>query len=115
MIQFDFRGSDVLVTGGVVGIGEGISSAYLKAGARVFATTRKDIQSDEVIKFITRFQNQSQNFEQFFDSDFKTHINESFQAEHFSTVEINAQSKSLSRVISDAGSVQVIQNNLGYL
>jgi len=71
--------------------------------------------NNESIKFITRFQNQSPKFEQFFDSDFKTHINESFQAEHFSTVEINAQSKSLSRVISDAGSAQVIQNNLVYL
>jgi NAD(P)-dependent dehydrogenase (short-subunit alcohol dehydrogenase family) len=40
---FDYRGSQVLVTGGTAGIGEGIARAYLAAGAAVTITgTRPD-------------------------------------------------------------------------
>jgi 3-oxoacyl-[acyl-carrier protein] reductase len=50
-MEFDFKGQNVLVTGGTRGIGRAISEAFLKAGARVIAAYRSN-------------DNEAKNFEQ---------------------------------------------------
>jgi len=40
--NFDYSGRVVLVTGGTAGIGQAIAQGYLKSGARVYVTGRKD-------------------------------------------------------------------------
>ena len=40
--MFDFSGQRVIVTGGTRGIGSGISTAFLQAGATVIATYASD-------------------------------------------------------------------------
>ena len=40
--NFDYSGRVVLVTGGTAGIGQAIAQGYLRAGARVYVTGRKD-------------------------------------------------------------------------
>jgi len=48
-MEFDFKGQTAIVTGGTRGIGRAISTAFLKAGAKVFATYRSN--EEEAKKF----------------------------------------------------------------
>ena len=48
-MEFDFKGQTAIVTGGTRGIGRAVSSALLKAGAKVLATYRSN--EEEAQKF----------------------------------------------------------------
>ena len=49
-MEFDFKGQTAVVTGGTRGIGRAVSEAFLKAGAKVIATYRRN--EEEAKKFI---------------------------------------------------------------
>ena len=49
-MEFDFKGQTALVTGGTRGIGRAISEAFLKAGAKVVATYRSNVEEAENFK-----------------------------------------------------------------
>ena len=48
-MEFDFKGQTAIVAGGTRGIGRAISVAFLKAGAKVFATYQRN--EEEAKKF----------------------------------------------------------------
>lgn len=47
MIQYDFSGQTVVITGGTRGIGRAIAEAFLKSGARVLATFQGNTEAAE--------------------------------------------------------------------